>query len=746
MALPDATTALPVTDARTVAVLTLLALILAPAALPASPPAPPPVAASVPATDAYPGFTVTDPYRNLEDLADPATQVWMKAQAEHARRTLDAIPERTALRAEIDRLDGTRSHQISRVHRGGHRLFYLRREANAPVARLYVRDRGGEPRMLFDPSSFDSGEQRHAISWTVPSPGGRRVAVGIAPDGSEMAEFHVLDVDSGQRLEGPIAGTWLGIVHWIDEDAMLLGRMREIPPGTPPAEAWLDAQVHLHRVGTPIAEDVHVFGTGLALPPQGLPSQDFTGVMTHAGEPWAVGFGAGARAHYSAWVLAASDLGRPDARWRALFGDDARNQAGGGLRDGQLYAISTQSPNGEIVRYDLASGERHVVRAAGGRAIEALGVARDGLYFRERDGVYTSLKRVGFDGSGEIAVRFPRKGNPSPAADAYTDPRIDGAVVFLDSWTGPDQLYAVDSTGTAMALGIDAPMQGVDLSGMRARDLVATSHDGTPVPLSLVHHGELRPAARQPVILTGYGSYGMSWEPMFQSSLFVGQQRGVAMAVCHVRGGGEFGSAWHEGGRLGTKANTWKDFVACAEALVAQGITVPQQLVGMGTSAGGITITNAVADRPDLFAGAINDVGVSDVLRSLSASRNGPNHYAENGDVRTAEGAAVARAMSGYERIAPGPDWPAWLVIHGVNDPRVEVWQSNKFAARMQAASPRPVIYRLDYATGHGMGSTADARKDWAADILAFALDVTRADPSGPPLPDTQGTEAEAGR
>lgn len=741
MTQPDATT--PSTaGVRPVAAVALLALAFAPAASPASPPA----AASMPATDAYPGFTVTDPYRNLEDLEDPATQAWMRAQAEHARRTLDAIPERAALRAEIDRLDGARSHQVSQVHRGGDRLFYLRREANAPVSRLYVRDAGGEPRMLFDPSGFDSGDLRHAISWAVPSPGGRRVAVGIAPNGSEMAEFHVLDVDSGRRLEGPIAGSWLGIVHWIDDDAMLLGRMREVPPGTAPDKAWLDAQVHLHRVGTPLAEDLHVFGTGLALPPEGLPSQDFTGAMFNAGESWAVGIGAGARAHYSAWVLPASDLGRPDARWRPLFDDAARNQTGGGVRDGQLYAISTQAPNGEIVRYDLASGERHVVRPAGGRAIEALGVARDGLYFRERDGVYTSLKRIGFDGGGEAAVRFPRKGNPTPAADAYTDSRIDGAVVFLDSWTGPDQLYAVDGNGTAVALGIDAAMQGVDLSGMRARDLVATSHDGTRVPLSLVYHGELRPAARQPVILTGYGSYGMSWEPMFQSSLFVGQRRGVAMAVCHVRGGGEFGSAWHEGGRLATKPNTWKDFVACAEALVAQGVTVPDQLVGMGTSAGGITITNAVADRPDLFAGAINDVGVSDVLRSISASRNGPNHYAENGDIRTAKGAAVALAMSGYERIAAGPDWPAWLVIHGVNDPRVEVWQSNKFAARMQASSPRPVIYRLDYATGHGMGSTADARKDWAADILAFTLDVTRTGPADAPSPPAHGAEAAAGR
>ena len=688
----------------------------------------PPAAKSVPATDTYPGFTVVDPYRNLEDLKDADTQAWMKAQAEHARKLLDAIPERARIRAALDVADAMRDYSTSGIDRvTDQRLFYTRREANAATGKLYVRDGdSGTGRVVFDPARFDSEGKTHTISWKVPSPSGKRIAVGVAANGSEQAEFYVIDVDSGKQLEGPIPRSWLGIAIWLDEDRLLLGRMREATPGMSPAEVWLDSQVFLHRIGTPIGDDVHVFGTQSQHKPEGLPPQDFVGVFHRPGEPYVVGVGVGARAYYSAWTMAAADLGKPDARWRQLFLDDAKNKSGSDLRNGQLYAISDQHPNGEIVHYDLASGERHVLRPAGERPIESIGIARDGIYFRERTGVYTALKRIGYDGKGEAEIRFPRQGVPSPGADWYANPALDGAVVYLDSWTQPSTDFLVSADGSVRELGLSAPVRGIDLGKLHARNLVATSHDGTAVPLSLQHYGELKPAKQQQVMLVGYGSYGFAQDPIFVPLMATIMQEGLAVATCHVRGGGEFGSAWHEGGKLATKPNTWKDFIACAEALVTQGITVPAKLVGMGTSAGGITISNALNERPDLFAGAVNNVGVSDVLRSLSASQNGPNHYAENGDIRTAEGAAIARAMSGYERIEDGKAYPPWLVIHGVNDPRVEVWQSNKFAARMQAASANPVIYRLDYATGHGVGSSSDARDDLFADITAFVLDVTR--------------------
>lgn len=691
----------------------------------------PPAAKSVPGTDQYPGFQVTDPYRNLENLDDADTQAWMKAQADHARAVLDTLPHRAEIRAAIDQLDSVQAWRLGDIKRSaGGRLFYTRRDANTSMPRLFVRNEGErEGRLLLDPARFDTPGKTHALSWHWPSPSGRRIAVGVAASGSEEADLYVMDVDSGAFIEGPLPRSWLGIVWWVDEEQLLLQRMR-VPGADEPAQAaWIDSQVLLHRIGRPISEDVLVFGTDLPRPPAGLTAQDFGSVVMQPGEPWLVAFGGGVGPTFSAWALPASELGKPDPQWRAVFDRDALNSSSSDYRphDGQLHAISTQTANGEIVRYDLASGQRHVLRPAGSMPIEQLGVARDGLYFRERQGVYTALKRIGFDGRGEVAVAFPRNGNPKPVADfgPYTDPRLDGALVSLDAWTAPSHHYLARVDGGSVDLHLDAPLQGVDLSSLHVRDLSATSHDGTRVPLTVVYSGELKAAAQQPTLVTGYGAYGISSDPFFHPFIHGLTDAGMVLAMCHVRGGGEFGNAWHEAGRMANKANTWKDMIACAEALHAQGISVPAQTVGMGTSAGGTTIINAVAERPDLFVGAINNVGVSDMLRMLAASANGPNHYAEFGDIRTAEGAAVARAMSGYERIAPRPDWPTWLVIHGVNDPRVDVWQSNKFVARMQAASPRPVLYRLDYASGHGIGSTADTAKNVFSDIGAFVLAVT---------------------
>ncbi|WP_165967329.1 prolyl oligopeptidase family serine peptidase [Luteimonas aestuarii] len=617
----------------------------------------PPKAKSVPATDTYPGFEVVDPYRNLEQLDDPDTQAWMKAQADHARRVLDGMPGRARIRAALDDADAMLAFSSSDIRPAtATRMFYRRREAGEPTQKLYVRDGlRGTPRLVFDPSRLDTPGQTHAISWYVPSPSGRRVAVAAGANGSEMSDFYVLDVDNGEQLDGPLPRSWLGWITWLDEDRMLLGRFNPAAPDAPPTEAWKDSQVFLHRVGNPIEQDLHVFGTRSRHPPEGLPPEHVVAVMRRAGEPFAVAMASGTENHYSAWVLPASQLGDPDAGWRRIFGTGDLNQWGGQPLDGKLHAISTRSPNGEIVEYDLATGARQVLRPAGDRPIESLAVSTDGLYFRERDGVYIDLKRIGFDGRGETTIRFPRSGNPyiSPM-----DPVLAGRFVLLESWTAPSQDFLVQADGSVVPTHLKPTAQGLDLSPLQSRDLVATSHDGTQVPLSLVHFGNLKPPGEQRVLLYGYGAYGISEDPLFNPLRFAAIAQGIAHATCHVRGGGEHGDAWRKAGHLARKPNTWKDFIACAEALVAQGITVPAQLVGMGVSAGGILIGNAVHERPDLFAGAVNDVGVTDVLRMLSASQNGPNHYAEFGDIRTPEGAAAARGMSVYQRIEDGRAYP----------------------------------------------------------------------------------------
>jgi prolyl oligopeptidase len=203
-------------------------------------------------------------------------------------------------------------------------------------------------------------------------------------------------------------------------------------------------------------------------------------------------------------------------------------------------------------------------------------------------------------------------------------------------------------------------------------------------------------------------------------------ERGGILGTCHVRGGGEFGDAWHKAGQKLTKPNTWRDLIACAEYVVERNFTRKERLAIQGGSAGGITVGRALTERPDLFAAVVPHVGLLDALRA-EFSPNGPPNIPEFGSVKTEDGFKGLLMMSSFHHVKDGTTYPAVLLMHGVNDPRVEVWQSTKMAARLQAATrsvknAQPVLLRLDYDAGHGVGSTRTQRNSELADVYSFLL------------------------
>jgi prolyl oligopeptidase len=222
-------------------------------------------------------------------------------------------------------------------------------------------------------------------------------------------------------------------------------------------------------------------------------------------------------------------------------------------------------------------------------------------------------------------------------------------------------------------------------------------------------------------LIDAYGSYGVTSDPYFGPRFLALLDRGGIWATAHVRGGGEFGREWHEGGRLLTKPNTWGDMIAAAEKLVADRWTSASKLAIRGGSAGGITVGRALTDRPDLFAAVISQVGVSNSLRA-EFSQNGPPNVPEFGSVSTADGFKGLLAMDSYQHVKDGTKYPAVLLTTGMTDPRVDPWQAAKMAARLQkaTASGKPVLLRVDFQAGHGLGSTRAQRDEEFSDIFAF--------------------------
>jgi prolyl oligopeptidase len=265
------------------------------------------------------------------------------------------------------------------------------------------------------------------------------------------------------------------------------------------------------------------------------------------------------------------------------------------------------------------------------------------------------------------------------------------------------------------------PKSPVDFSGIESVEVKAKSADGTMVPLSIVSKKGLALDGSHPTYLVGYGAYGITYDPYFSPTELAWLERGGVLAIAHVRGGGEYGEDWHRGGMLATKPHTVDDFIACGEYLIEHKYTSARRLSGEGTSAGGVTIGGAITRRPDLFGAALIRVGDSNSLRS-ETMESGPANIPEFGTVKTEEGFKALWAMDAYQHVKDRTPYPGVMLTTGSNDPRVAPWQAAKMTARLQAAtsSGRPILLRVDYDAGHGLGSTKTQRDEERADEDAF--------------------------
>jgi prolyl oligopeptidase len=301
---------------------------------------------------------------------------------------------------------------------------------------------------------------------------------------------------------------------------------------------------------------------------------------------------------------------------------------------------------------------------------------------------------------------------------------VPGALLEMTTWTKAAQIYAYDpgsrqvsNTKLQPAGPFDAP---ADLESVEVK---ARSYDGTLIPLSIVYKKGLKLDGSNPTLLEGYGAYGISGDPFFDPRYLAWYERGGVFAVAHIRGGGEYGEDWHLAGKMLTKHNTWRDFIASAQYLIDQKYTTSAKLAIEGGSAGGITIGRSITERPDLFAAAIDAVPMSDAVRT-EFTPNGPPNIPEFGTVKTEDGFKGLYEMSAYHHVKDGTAYPAVMVTTGFNDPRVISWEPGKMAARLQAAtsSGKPILLRVDYDAGHGFGSTKTQREEEMADEMSFML------------------------
>jgi prolyl oligopeptidase len=354
--------------------------------------------------------------------------------------------------------------------------------------------------------------------------------------------------------------------------------------------------------------------------------------------------------------------------------------------------------------------------------IRDIGAAKDALYVVSTKAGIARVMRIPYGQTAEKPLPLPFAGSVN---GFYVSVLNDGALLRLAGWIEAPLWYAYDPGADELAdTGIE-PRNPTDFSGITSVEVTAPAADGTPIPLSIIYKKDLKMNGENPCLMEGYGAYGISLDPNFDATRLALLERGIVIAVAHVRGGGENGEDWHLAGQKLTKENTISDFIACAEYLIKKGYTGRGKLALRGTSAGGITIGGALTQRPDLFALALVNVGVVNALRA-EAEPNGAVNTPEFGSVKDPDGFKALYAMDAYEHVKDGTAYPTVMLITGANDPRVDPVQLFKMTARLQAAtsSKNPVLLRVDFDAGHGIGSSKAQRDLITADQAALLLEI----------------------
>ena len=705
----------------------------------------PPRAPVRPVTNVYFGTEVVDPYRYMEDLQDPQVQTWMKAQAEYTRQTLDSIPGRKQVLADIVKYDDSPIPEVRLPLSANGLLFYQKRIPPEDEPKVYVR-RGlrGKERMLIDLQELSNDKRHVAVSSMAPSWDGKYVAIGLSAGGSEMATLHVYEVVTGQEIGTPIDRVHFGGAMWLPRKyAFYYNRLRKLDSDAPQTELYQKTHIFLHWLRKDPEQDPMIFGESVSSDVQIDPVM-VPGLLTAPNSGVVVGIVqngvAGAMRLYTAPIL---EDGMPGT-WKRLtdFSDEVWDVA---LAGDALYLTSAKAgPHFKVLRTkaahpDLAAssvffspGEDVIMTTWVGK--NALYPAKDALYVAVFNGASSALMRVPYDEpSDPQKIPLPWSGS---LLGGTSDPRLPGVLVELTGWTHNGGIYeAKPGAQTLSATGLNPAGLYTDPEDLVSEDVEVRAADGIMIPLSIVHKKGLARNGSNPTLLSGYGAYGIPQLPSYSPGDLAWLERGGVAATAHVRGGGEFGEEWHRAGQMSTKPNTWNDFIACAKYLVSQQYTSPAKLGIWGGSAGGIMIGRAVTEAPGLFAAAITPVPVTDNLRSETSS-NGIRNIPEFGSVKTEEGFRDLYAMSSYAHVKDGIAYPAMMVETGINDARVQPWHSAKLVARLQAANSgkRPTLLRIDYESGHGVEDTSKQYHEELADNYTFLL-WQMGDPAFQPAP-----------
>ena len=680
----------------------------------------PPVARVEPVTEDFFGTSVTDNYRWMETAADAEWAPFMKGQSDHTRTRLDSIPGTATMQKRVAELAGD-LEVVGGIQMAGPYVFIYTRPAGADNFSLTVREGlTGTSRTLIDPTTMTKGDIHYSLDYWTASPDGSHVAYGLSASGSEDSILHVMKTADATVLPERINRAQYAFINWLpDGSGFFFNRLAEgAAKGS--TDYYKNSVCWLHKVGTEPASDLKILARGQFAGVE-INEIEFPGVITQPGSDIVIAsLIAGVQNEITLYANSLANAAAGKDGWTKICAPEDKI-TGVTFQGDDIYLVTYKdAPRYRALHVKAAapavSGAREII-PQGEAVLQSLAAAKDAIYVQYLDGGVSRLKKLNGEALADIALPFD-----GSIGGLYASADQDGAFLNLQSWVVPATIYQVKADGalTDTALVAKPP---IDVSPYTSERLFATAKDGTKVPVSIVYRKGIAKDGTAPVFLQAYGSYGINSEPFFGPRYIAWMEQGGIWATANVRGGGEYGREWHEQGRLLNKPNTWGDMIACSEHLIAEGWTSAGKLAINGGSAGGITVGRSLTDRPDLFCAVISQVGVSNNLRA-EFGQNGPPNIPEFGSVTTEDGFKGLYAMDSTQHVKPGTAYPGVMLTTGMTDPRVDPWHAAKMTAHLQAAttSGRPILLRVEYEGGHGLGSTRAQRDVETGDVFSFVL------------------------
>ena len=678
-----------------------------------------PAAPRLDVVDDLHGTFVADPYRWLETSDDPRTAEWIEQQRALMADERQHWSTHGLFADRVHALLGAGT--ISPPYWRGERYFLTRREPGQQFAVLYVVERDGTERVLIDPMALDPSGVTTLDAWQ-PSKEGDRLAYQLSVGGNEESLLYVMDVETGETVEGPIDRCRYSPIAWLRGGEAFYYVRRIAPELLPESERNFHRRVYLHRLGTSPDEDVLVFGSGMTM-------TNYYGVEVSRDGRWLqVSAAEGTEPRNDLWVADLAD-GHPEAPAFTLVQGDVDAQTSlTFLRDGRvLVATDLDAPRGRAaVTHPGQWTSEHwtdLIPQDEEAVLESITIL-DGpdldedllLAVRTSHGVaHMSLHRAS-DGMRLREIELPGAGTIGGPVE-----HIDGGpvtwFVFTDHTTVPT-VYAFDGRTGEVTLHARPPGT-VEVPTVHSQQVTYTSADGTEVRMFVLSPTD-GPDRPRPTVLYGYGGFGIAMNPGYSAAILAWVEAGGVWAVANIRGGGEEGEDWHRAGMLGRKQNVYDDFHAAAEYLIAQGWTTAQQLGIYGGSNGGLLVGAAMTQRPELFNAVVCVAPLLDMIR-YTTSELGPTWTVEYGDPEDPEQFGWLHAYSPYHRVVDGTDYPATMFAVFDNDTRTDPMHGRKMCAAVQAATSgtRPILLRTEGDVGHGARSINKSVEE-TADTLAF--------------------------